>query len=172
MSVGVDEQGHADPCVAQAARVMRDMGPLSGHVEAAFGCNLGALFGHQAGRVRSMAQRNLQHLRRGRYLEVERQLDLFRQAFDILVRDVAAVFAQMRRNSVGPRLGGQPGRAHGIGMHTAAGVANGRHVIDVHAQPQVIRHHSFSVPCPAYTAPLRWRLSFMTFSRRRLRRRR
>ena len=67
-SVGLDEQADADARVAQ----LRDDGPqrlqLPRRVQSALGRALLALFGHDAGSVRFVAQRDLQHFLRRRHL--------------------------------------------------------------------------------------------------------
>jgi hypothetical protein len=48
-----------------------------------------------------------------------------------------AILAQMRGDPVGAGFDRDLGRVHWIGMPTAARVANGRNVVDVHAQAQM-----------------------------------
>jgi hypothetical protein len=77
-----------------------------------------------------------------RHLEVERPVDLARDAGDVLVGDVAAVLAQMRGDAVGPGRDGRLGGAHRVRMRPAAGIPDGRHMIDVDAEPQSHPTHS------------------------------
>jgi hypothetical protein len=58
------------------------------------------------------------------------------QALDVIVGYVTTIFAQMGRNAVGSGVGSHTGGAYGIGMQTAAGVPNGRDMVDVHAEMQ------------------------------------
>src|SRR5690606_4437592 len=81
--------------------------------------------------------RDLEHLGRGRHLEIERQLDLPHQPLDVVVGYVAAILAQMRGDAVGPRRRGLARRTHGIGMPAAARVAAGGDMGDVHAELQM-----------------------------------
>jgi hypothetical protein len=46
-----------------------------------------------------------------------------------------AILAQMRGNAISPSFGRQMGRPHWVWMTATARITNGRHVIDVHAQP-------------------------------------
>ncbi len=52
------------------------------------------------------------------------------------IADVAAILAQMRRDAVGAGLDGEVRRAHGIGQRAAAGVADGRDMVDVDAEAE------------------------------------
>ena len=58
------------------------------------------------------------------------------ERLDIVVGDVAAILAQMRRDPVGAGLLGYPGGADRVGTHAAAGVADGGDMVDVHAKAQ------------------------------------
>ena len=89
---------------------------LPGGVEAAFGRPLLAPLGDDAGGVRAVAQRDFEHLLGRRHFEVQRQIDLGHEAVDIVVGDVAPVFAQMRGDPVGAGLGRDDGGADRIGI--------------------------------------------------------
>ena len=82
-------------------------------VQPALGGHFLAPFGHQAGRVRPMAQGDLAHLVGGGHLEVQRQATFAgqgRERLDILVGDVPAVLLQVGGDAA--RAGGQrPGSA-------------------------------------------------------------
>ena len=111
----------------------------AGGVEPAFRGPFLPLLRHDAGGVRLVAERDLEHLRRRRHFEVKRQVELATQPRNIVVGDVPPVLAQVGGNAVGTRLGGQMGRAHGIRMQPAAGIPDRRHVIDVDAQAEIGR---------------------------------
>jgi hypothetical protein len=64
------------------------------------------------------------------------------QARDIVVADMTAVFAQMRRDAVGARLDRKQRGLDGIGMFPAARVADGGDVIDVDAEAEGARRHT------------------------------
>ena len=157
--VGADEQRHPDASLAQRLDVGRDVIGVRGHVEAPFGGQLLALFRHQAGGVGPVPERDLQHFRRCRHLEIEGQVDLAAQSPDIVVRDVPAILAQVRRNPVGPGLGGDARGPHGIGMAPAARVADGRNVVDVDAEAQLAGHGPASWADRATAALTRQRLA-------------
>ena len=111
---------------------------LAAHdVEAALGGALLALLGHQAAGMRHVAQRDGQHLVGGGHLEVERPGQLALEAGDVVIRDVAAILAQVRGDAVGAGLHGEVRSAQRIGMPAAARVADGRHVVDVDAEAQM-----------------------------------
>ena len=60
------------------------------------------------------------------------------QPRDIVVADVAAVFAQMRGDAVGACCDRDFRRAHRIGMPSAARIAQRRDVIDIDAKAQML----------------------------------
>ena len=99
-----------------------------------------APFGHDAGGVRLVAQRKGDHFLGRGHFEVQRQRGRGLDACDILVADVAAVFAQMRSDAVAADRRDDLRRTHRIRMIAAARVPDGRHVIDVDAQAQARRN--------------------------------
>ena len=109
-------------------------GVVRGDIEPALGGQLSALLRHQADLVRFGRQRDRQHLLRRRHLQVQRQVDLRLDAADIVVRYMAAILAQMRSNAVGAGIRRHARRAQGVWMVAAAGIADGRHVIDIDAK--------------------------------------
>ena len=88
---------------------------LAGGVEAALGGALLAPLGDDAGGVRLVAKRDLQHLLGRRHLEVQRQVDLGHQPVDVVVGDVPAVLAQVRGDPVGAGVGGHIAARTGSG---------------------------------------------------------
>ena len=54
-----------------------------------------------------------------------------RQAFNIAIGNMAAVFAQVSRDAISSRFSGHQRGAHGIGMVTATRIADGGDVVDV-----------------------------------------
>ena len=115
---------------------------LAGGVEPAFGGALGALFRHQADRVRRGLERDGEHFLGRRHFEIERLVDLGLQPRDVVVADMAAVLAQMRGDAVGAGRDRELGRAHRIGMAPAARVADGGDVVDIDAEAK--RSSSFA----------------------------
>ena len=89
--------------------------------------------------MRDVAQRDREHLVGGGHLEVERPGQLALEAGDVGIGDVAAILAQVRGDAVGAGRDRQMRGAQGIGMAAAAGVADGRHVVDVDAEAQMPR---------------------------------
>ena len=141
--VGLDEQRDADAGFAQPPREWLQLGEAAHRIQAAFGRPLLALLRHEAGGMGLVGKRDRQHLLGRRHLQVERQVDFPGQPVDVAVGDMPAILAQMGGDAVGAGLGGQPRRAHRVGMAPASGVADGRHVIDVDPEAQVgLLHHS------------------------------
>ncbi len=112
-------------------------------VETAFGRALLALLGHQATGVGHVAQRDRQHLLGRRHLQIERTRQLGLEPRDVVVADMAAILAQMRGDAVGPGFDGQMRGAHRIGMTAATRIADGRDVVDVHAQAKSRQAQAF-----------------------------
>ena len=147
--VGLDEQADADARVAQ----LRDDGPqrlqLPCCVQPALGRALLALFRHDAGGMRPVAQRDVQHFLRRRHFQIERHVQRRHQHGDILVANMAAILAQMRGDAVRARLHGQQRRLDRIGMGAAARVADGRHMVDIDPQAQRRGHRPIASGCRA-----------------------
>ena len=72
LRIGRDEQRDANPGAVELADDRRQQIVLPRHVEAALGGALGALFRHQAGRMRPRGERDAQHFLGRRHLEIER----------------------------------------------------------------------------------------------------
>ena len=113
-----------------------------------------ALLRDNTGGVRTMPQGNLQHFLGRRHLQIERQIDLIRKAFDILVGDVATVLAKMRGDAVGARLRRHDGGANRIRMPDAPRVSNRRHMVDVYAQSQISLFHHALPPASSQVAQI------------------
>ena len=135
--VGGNEERHPDAGIDQLRHHGGEHIVRSDRVEAAFGRYFLAPLRHQAGRVRPRSQRQGGHLLGRRHLEIERLGDLRPQARDVVVANVAAILAQMRRDAVGPRRDGDLGGVDRVRMGAAAGVAQGGDVIDIDAQSEV-----------------------------------
>src|SRR5690606_45332 len=144
-----DEQTDADAGVHETRYDGLQVIVLRSGVEPALGGALLALLGHDAGRVRPVAQRDLDHLLRRGHLQVEWQVGGGLDAPEILVADVAPVLAQVRGDAVAANPCDDLGRAHGIGVITAARVADRGDVIDIDAQPQPSAHF---LRLPGFTA--------------------
>lgn len=86
--------------------------------------------------MRRVPQGDAQHLFCRGHLQVERQRQLRFETRDVGIRDVAAVFPQMRRDAVRPGARGLVRGPDGIWMTAAPRITNGRHVIDVDTEPQ------------------------------------
>jgi hypothetical protein len=71
------------------------------------------------------------------------QAEGLHQRAQILVANMAAVFAQMRGDTVHPGLGSQQGGAHRIGVQAAARIADRGDVIDVEPETGAAAHGVF-----------------------------
>ena len=97
--------------------------------------------------MRAMMQRNRQHFRGHRHLKIQRAATLAQhrgEMLDIGIRDMAAIFAQVRGDPVSAGLKRNNSRARGIGIGNTAGISDGGDVINVHAKPHAIAHSVLS----------------------------
>ena len=87
------------------------------------------------------------------------QVELGLQAPYVAVGDVAPVLAQVRGDAVGAGLQREMRGAQRVGMASAARVADGGHVIDVHAQAQMGKRArlTHAETKPEKTTRPRWR---------------
>ncbi len=138
--VGLDEQADSDPRLAEPGDEGMEVIVLPRRVEAALGRPFFPFLGHDAGGVRAVAKRDLQHLLGRRHFEVERNGELRPKRLDILVPNVASVLAEMGGDAVGAGFGGEQGRFHRIGMIAAARVPDGRDMVDIDAEAEVTGH--------------------------------
>ena len=134
-----DEQRHPDAGMLERMHHRLELRALPDGIEPALGGALGALFRHQADRMRLLLSAMRGHLLGRRHFEIERLVDLRLQPRDVVVADMAAVLAQMRGDAVGAGGDGELGRAHRIGMAPAARIADGGDVVDVDAEAQTGR---------------------------------
>jgi hypothetical protein len=111
---------------------------LGSSVEAAFRGPFLALFGDEAAGMRAVTKGDGEHLVGRGHLQVERQMRFGREAVDIGIADVAAVFTQMRRDAVGACLGSDACGTDRIGMRPAPGVTDRRDVVDIYAETEVL----------------------------------
>ncbi len=144
--IGLDEQAHADIGGAQFAHHRRESVVHAGRIEPAFGGQLLAPFGHDAGGVRPVAERDGEHLVGRGHFQVERDGEAVREAGDIVVADMAPVLAQVRGNAVGARLGRDQCRADRIGIADAARVPHGRDMVDIDAEAEMVGHAAALLP--------------------------
>jgi hypothetical protein len=102
-AVVADEQRHPAARVAQRRDEIGQPVFVARHVKPAFGRALLALFGHDADRMRAVAQGDGLHFGRCRHLEVQRhRIAAISRRYRR--RDMAPVLAQMRGDAVGPGL--------------------------------------------------------------------
>ena len=159
--VGGNEDRDPAAHVAQGRDEMGQPVFVLGHFEPALGRPFLALFGHDADGVGFVAERDLLHLVGRCHLEVEGQFQRLHQPVDVVVRDVAAVFAEMGGDAVRARLFGELRGPDRVGVGAAAGIPHGGHVVDIHAEAEgLFSHGAFrpsgaAVPGLPLTATLR-----------------
>ena len=122
------------PAAGDARDRVLELRFLRDDVEAAFGGDFVAPFGHQHRHFRLDAARDVDHLVGRGHFEVELDVRELAQPAHVLVLDMAAVLAQMDRDPVGAaqvRLDRRPDRVRLVG---APGLPDGGHVVDVYAK--------------------------------------
>jgi len=132
--VWVDEQADlqargaaADDCLAHPCK-------LAGNVESALGRQLGPPLGDERHLVGPHRERNGHDLRRDGRLEVEPNANRFAQQAQVAVLNVAAIFAQMNRDSIGPAQLGQRRGPNRVRLAPTARLAQRGDVIDIHTE--------------------------------------
>ena len=113
------------------------------NIQAALRGDLLPTFGHEAGGVRKVGQRDGFHFGGDGHLKVQRPSSAAtgeRQGVDVGVRDMPAIFTEMGGDPIGARGEGHFSRAHGIRIALAARVSHGGNMIDIHAQAEATRH--------------------------------
>ena len=148
-----NEQADADPGIAEALDHRVKPVVLPGGIEPALGGALLAPFGDDASGVRLVAQRNRQHFLGRSHFQVERQIGRGLDPGQVLVADMAAVFAQVRSDPIAAASSNDLRRADRIGMIPAARVTDRGDVIDVHAKAEAGHRHGFA-RLPGFTASL------------------
>jgi hypothetical protein len=103
-------------------------------IKAAFGCYLLAFFRHNAAGIRLMTQRNGQHFFGRRHFKIKRQANAAGQSANIAIANMAAVFAQMRRNAIRTGARGNLSGAHRVRQTATSRIPNGGHMVDINAQ--------------------------------------
>lgn len=98
------------------------------------------LLGHDTDRVRLVTQGDGLHFFRRSHLEIQRKCQRIHQRLYVAVRDMAAIFPQMRRYSIRAGRFGDPGRPYGVGIRAPAGIPHGCNVVDVDPKSQLCRH--------------------------------
>ena len=132
--VRADEQRH--PAIRRSQPLTSGPDPveLASHVQPALGGDLLAPLGDQAHLFGAHALDDAEHLVGDGGFEVERHAKTRLQAVDIVVADVAAVFAQMKRDDVRTRFDRKFSGFDWIGVAAAARIAQGGDMVDVDAQ--------------------------------------
>ena len=120
--IGINKKRDANTGFFQRVDNARQFIVIGDNIKPAFRRHFLAFFRHNAARIGLMAQRNLQHFFGCRHFKIERQTDTTGQTGNVIIANMAAIFAQMRSNTISTgarrkfmaaRTGsGKPRRAH------------------------------------------------------------
>ena len=122
------------PGRAEPADGLGHRGPVAGHVEAPFGGHFLAPLGDERRLIGPHPAGDLDDLRVGGQLEIQLHRDRLAEHFEIAVLNVAAVFAEMDRDAVGPAQFGQHGGPDRVGLVGPPRLPQRRDMIDIHAK--------------------------------------
>ena len=101
-----------------------------------------------------MGERDFEHLLGRSHLQVQGKVYLGHQPVDVVIGDVPAILAQVGGDPVGPGPRRRERCPYRIRVTAAAGIPDGRDVVDIDAQAEPPRHAG-SVPdarLPGFTA--------------------
>jgi hypothetical protein len=133
--IRIDEQRDPDARGAQRRHGIADPRPFeASHIQAALGGDFLARFRHQAAILRQHLLRDADHLLGHRHFQIHAGLQRLAHDRDVPILDVPPILAQVQGDAVRARLLRQQRRIQGIGIAPAARLAQGRHVIDIHAE--------------------------------------
>ena len=136
--VSRDKKRNPNAGIIEPGDEWRQLVMLPGGVEAALGRAFGALFRHQANRVRHRLERNAEHLVGRRHLKIERLVDFGFQPSNIIVANMTAILTQMCRYPVAASSDCKFSCPHRIRVTASARVPDGGDVIDIHAKTEPI----------------------------------
>ena len=90
-----DKQRNANTGIGQPANNRRELVVKSCRIKPALCCAFFALFRHDAGGVRFVAQRDLQHFLSRGHFQIERQIGCGLDTGKVLIADMATIFAKV-----------------------------------------------------------------------------
>ncbi len=137
-----DEQADANACIAQPPNSRLQRVGCMGQVEATLSRDLLATLGDERDLVRAERRGDVEHLRRACHFEIQERAYRASQARDVVILDVAPIFAKVCGDAIRTCVLACEGSRHGVGFIRSARLPNGRHVIDVDVQTLVgCSHH-------------------------------
>lgn len=83
-----------------------------------------------------MRQRNDQHFFRCRHFQIERQVRCILNALEIIIANMATVFAKVRGDAIAANPRHNLRRAHRIRMIATTRIADGGNMVDVYAEAE------------------------------------
>ena len=129
-----DEQAHRDSSIVKHPYDLLKAVFVGVDIESAFRGEFLSLFGDERNQIRFDRQRNLRHGLIRRHFQVEFCTDHFPEQVKITVLDVTAVLSQMDDDAVRSGQLHQHRRRERIGIGSAARLAQGGDMIDIHTE--------------------------------------
>ena len=160
LSISGDENRYSAPRLAQGRNIMRQTVFIARDFQPAFCGAFFAFFRNDTDRMWFVTQRDSLHLVGRGHFKVQRHGQDLHQPINIRVRNVPAVFAQMRRDAIRPCLFGQLGRPQRVRIRPTSCIPHRGDMVDVHTQTQFSQRlhrlllHSFARPRGADPSPV------------------
>ena len=129
--IRLNEQAHANPCITELSNNRCQFIVQARGIQPAFSCTLGPALWHDARCMRFVFERNRQHFLRGRHLKIDGQLRARHECIQIGIANMPPVLSQMDSNAIAARLLYNLNRAPRVGMVTAPGISDRRHMVNI-----------------------------------------
>ncbi len=126
---------------------------LPGDVESAFRGDLLARFRHQAAILRLHLPSDTDHLLRHRHFQIHPGLQELAHEGHVTILNVPPILAQVQSDAVRAALFGEQRGVHRIRVMNPPGLAQRRHMIDVHSQGDAGRRPAFTAAPVARSPP-------------------
>lgn len=131
--IGVDKRRREDVQFLEAFERSGGLG-IGGEIDAAFGGDFLPSFGDESGLIRDALDGQIDDVFGDAQFQIELALHGLAEPAHIAIANMAAIFAQVDRNSVGTTEFGFDGGPYGIGFVATPGLAEGGDVVDVDAE--------------------------------------
>ena len=148
MEVGVEKEAGENFSLVEFFDDGAEGVDLSGGIETALGCDFSTVFWDEADLGWLEAKGKIEHGGGGGHFEVELFAAFSAESENVIVLDVATIFAEVDGDRVGPDAEAEKGGGNGVGFRhdtrdgdAVPGLPEGGEVIDVYAKP----NHTFTL---------------------------
>jgi hypothetical protein len=148
MEVGVEKKAGENFSLVEFFNDGAEGFDLGNGIETALGGDFRTVFGNEADLGRFQAKGKIEHGGGGGHFEVELFAAFAAESENVIVLDVATIFAEVDGDRVGPDAEAEKGGGNGVGFRhdtrdgdAVPGLPEGGEVIDVYAKP----NHTFTL---------------------------